>query len=151
MDRRELGLRRFVAESNRIEGITRPPTRLETEELARFVRLESVAIEDLVRFVSVHQPGARLRDRAGLDVRVGLYYPPPGGPVVRDELARLLGWANRRELSAWELHIRYETLHPFTDGNGRSGRALWAWQYGPEQAFSLGFLHRFYYETLERC
>lgn len=45
----------------------------------------------------------------------------------------------------WEVHIAYEMLHPFTDGNGRSGRMLWAWQM---RNFPLDFLHTFYYQTL---
>jgi len=37
------------------------------------------------------------------------------------------------------------------DGNGRSGRAIWAWQMlGDEQdPFAIPFLHRFYYQTLD--
>lgn len=37
------------------------------------------------------------------------------------------------------------------DGNGRSGRAIWAWMRLKENRdpFQLGFLHSFYYESLE--
>ncbi len=47
--------------------------------------------------------------------------------------------------------VRYELLHPFSVGNGRSGRTLWAWcmlRRG-DDPFTLPFLHRFYYQTLE--
>lgn len=43
----------------------------------------------------------------------------------------------------------YETLHPFTDGNGRSGRALWLWAMGGIHRAPLGFLHHFYYQALQ--
>lgn len=134
---------KFVIESNRIEGITRGPTVAELKEFDRFMALRAVTIEELERFVSVYQPNAVLRDKVGLNVRVGGHRPPSGGPEIREALRDFL--ERIPENSAYENHLRYETLHPFTDGNGRSGRVLWAWQY---QDLSLGFLHRFYYQTL---
>jgi hypothetical protein len=134
---------KFVEESNRIEGILRPPTPAELEEFKRFLALEEVTVEEMEHFVSVYQPGARLRDKLGLDVRVGGYLPPRGSPQIRDHLVDLL---YDDEMSAHEQHVAYEALHPFTDGNGRSGRMLWAWRM---KTFPLGFLHSFYYQTLD--
>lgn len=138
----------FVTESNRIEGINRDPTEAELDECERFLNLELVTVGQLKRFVSVYQPGAVLRNREGLNVRVGNHFPIPGGPGVETDLNLLLDAANclsRDDYSAYKTHLRYETLHPFTDCNGRSGRMLWAWQM---RAFPLGFLHHFYYQTL---
>lgn len=133
----------FVVESNRIEGIHRSPTEAELDEFDRFMALSAVTIADLERFVAVYQPDARLRDKPGLNVRVGVHRPPSGGPHIRKSLQVLLDDLSTH--SAFQAHVRFESLHPFTDGNGRSGRALWAWQH---RDLSLGFLHRFYYQAL---
>ena len=133
----------FITESNKIEGITRPPTKSEVEVFTKFLELKKVTVGDLENFVSVYQPGAALRDQVGLNVRVGTHYPPSGGPEIKGRLKGIL--ANLSTMSPYEAHVEYETLHPFTDGNGRSGRALWAWQMGE---FPRGFLHEFYYQTL---
>jgi hypothetical protein len=140
----------FIRESNKIEGIIRDPTQEEIAEFNRFFKLRIITIEELERFVSVYQPGAKLRDEYNLNVRIGKYYPPFGGPEIRDKLQEILKMplpTNMNDASyAYKRHIAYEKLHPFTDGNGRSGRMLWAWDM---QDISLGFLHRFYYQTLE--
>jgi Fic family protein len=111
--------------------------------------LETISIRELQTFVSVYQPDAVLRDSVGLDVRVGRHFPPLGGPAIVDNLNAIIKDAHRGSdvwKDSYHIHQRYETLHPFTDGNGRSGRMLWLWmiQYAP-----LGFLHTWYYQSLQ--
>jgi Fic family protein len=56
-----------------------------------------------------------------------VHIPPPPG-LVPDLMADLLRFANRKDLSAIAqaaiVHAQFETIHPFTDGNGRVGRGL---------------------------
>ena len=139
----------FVTESNMIEGIHHPPSKAECDAHNTFMALDTVTVEDLERFVGTVQPDAKLRDKRGLDVRVGTHFPEPGGVLVRHALTRLL--CELEDGSPHYVHCQYETLHPFTDGNGRSGRVLWAWCMRKRglNFDQLGFLHTFYYQTLQ--
>ena len=136
-------LEQFVCESNRIEGIEREPTNDEICATAALINVTKPSTSDLEAFVAIIAPGHKLRSEIGMNVRVGDYIAPSGGPYIRGELDFLL---SKLEISdPWSTHVAYETLHPFTDGNGRSGRALWLWQM---QTAPIGFLHQFYYQTL---
>ena len=148
-----MSLRYFVSESNRIEGIQRDPHDREIEELERMLEAPSLTVARLCSFVNVYQPNAMLRKDCGLNVRVGDHIAPPGGPEIRQALEDILDRVNanrgmvRGESGAYAMHHAYETLHPFTDGNGRSGRAVWLWQMRGHAP--LGFLHHWYYQSLQ--
>ncbi len=150
-DRADAELRAFVKESNRIEGIVRAPSAVEMREHAEFLRLGMVTIDNLNRFV--HAVAKRsIRDQPGMNVYVGEHVPPPGGVDIPLRLADLLSDANAGRQSPYRIHHRYETLHPYMDGNGRSGRVLWLWMMlrsrsGPV-ALRRGFLHSWYYQSL---
>lgn len=153
-------LRRFVTESNAIEGIRREPT---TAEMVAHVRLWDVdrelQVSDLELFVAalddVNHQGLLRRER-GDDVIIGgsAHIPPRGGPRVETRLVEILVDAGFRRTSPYVTHARYEALHPFMDGNGRSGRALWAWQmlwqkWDDSVGLELLFLHQWYRQSLE--
>jgi Fic family protein len=66
-------------------------------------------------------------------VRVGRYMPPPPEDVS-GLMFELLTWWNKESakmspvLSSAIVHYRFESIHPFADGNGRTGRALALWE-----------------------
>ncbi len=67
------------------------------------------------------------RGFAGVAPRGALYVPPPPD-TVDAYLADLNTFVNRDDLPALVqaaiAHAQFESIHPFTDGNGRIGRAL---------------------------
>ena len=77
--------------------------------------------------------GGRLRDGpiwvgpSGATIDAATFVAPPTGRVP-DLLADLVGYMNNSEhhgaLQAAVVHVQFETIHPFDDGNGRTGRAL---------------------------
>jgi len=141
-------LRHYVRESNLIEGIHRTPSR---RELAAHVFLcmePELTVSGLCQFVKAVQPNARLRVSAGVNVTVGKHIPPPGGQGILYALDEIVARVNAGA-DPVAVHHDYETLHPFTDGNGRSGRAIWMRQLGP-RALVNRFLTEWYYKSLER-
>ncbi len=140
----------FVRESNLIEGIDRAPADYELEAHRRLLACDFLTpkgVEDFVFDIC----GKQLRREVGMDVRVGPHFPPKGGPRIATQLETLLEAVNARGFDSFTAHVVYEKLHPFMDGNGRSGRAIWAWMMQREgrDPFSLPFLHRWYYQSLD--
>ena len=138
----------FIRESNGIEGLHHDPTQDEIKAHVAFLVQRTITVTDLELFVFAVQPGAVLRRRKGLNVWVGNHRPPPGGPGIEPALSWLLEDVDRSCHYVYDIHCQYESLHPFTDGNGRSGRVLWLWMMGGIEAVPLGFLHSFYYQAL---
>jgi Fic family protein len=58
----------------------------------------------------------------------GAEFVPPAPQLVAGLLADLVTYCNERDssalLQAAMVHAQFETIHPFADGNGRTGRAL---------------------------
>jgi Fic/DOC family protein len=140
-------LARFLRESLDIEGIERSVTTEEIDATITFLR-GPLNGRSVCQLQAVYAPGNPLRDRPGMNVRVGRYIAPAGGPPIKDALDGMTDGGARPD--PYEVHVAFELLRPFMDGNGRTGRAVWVWLMleSGQNPFTLSFLHRFYYQTL---
>ena len=96
-----------------------------------------IANEDVLRLHrivagEVMDQGDAGRYRA-MRVQVGEYVPPPPGEVPGLMLELLEWWNGEAPAlspvpSSAIVHYRFEAIHPFADGNGRTGRALALWE-----------------------
>jgi Fic family protein len=73
-------------------------------------------------------PGTTLKNAGTGEI---LYSPPEGETLLRDKLDNLWNFINGEEHAAIDplikmaaMHYQFESIHPFTDGNGRTGRIL---------------------------
>ena len=73
-------------------------------------------------------PGTALKNAINGEI---IYTPPCCEEVLREKLAALEQFINEPELSALDplvkmalIHYQFEAIHPFADGNGRTGRII---------------------------
>jgi Fic family protein len=99
--------------------------------------LATIGHEEILRLHKILAADVMDQGQAGkyrtIYVRVGQYRPPPP-TEVQPLMTDLLAWWNADAptlspvLSSAILHYRFEAIHPFADGNGRTGRALALWE-----------------------
>ncbi len=120
-----------------------------------------VCHEDVLELHRIIAEGAMDQGKPGgyrtIHVRVGPHVPPPPGDVS-GLIFELLEWWNGESrilspvISSAILHHRFETIHPFADGNGRTGRALALWElyrrgFDTKHVFAVD---EYYWEDRER-
>jgi len=90
-------------------------------------------------------------------------FVPPPVPEMQQALSDLEGFVHAEDeflvlIKAGLLHAQFETIHPFTDGNGRTGRMLITMFLWREKLLSMPVLYlssyfrkhkQLYYETLD--
>lgn len=139
-----------LEEVRALEGGTRLPAaaeRAQREVLNYFASLRwmerrarqkrPVGHEDLFRLHRQLAEGVMDQGEPGryrtIAVRVGRHVPPPP-EQVSGLMRELLAWWNGPSaewspvLTSAILHYQFEAIHPFADGNGRTGRLLALWE-----------------------
>jgi Fic family protein len=105
--------------------------------IERNARKSPIRHEDVLRLHKIIAGSVMAQGVAGryrtIAVRVGKYVAPRADEVS-GLMFELLDWWNKRApiqspvLSSAILHYRFEEIHPFADGNGRTGRAIALWE-----------------------
>ncbi len=140
---------KFCTESNRIEGIySRKSDNKMFESFGWFLEIQHLSNQDVVKFALDLSPKCVLRDRPGMNVLIGSHFPIGGGTGVKNAMDCMFS-QDIKFMHAFEFHQLFEKLHPFMDGNRRTGRAIWLWMMLKRSSdVSLGFLHTWYYQSL---
>lgn len=88
-------------------------------------QVQSTLVENKAGFRTI--PGTELKNQAGETV----YTPPQNGIDVERYMSELEAFINTPELCDWDpliklavIHHQFESIHPFYDGNGRTGRII---------------------------
>ena len=98
---------------------------------------KTITHEDVLKLHAIIASDVMDQGQAGryrdIRVRVGKYLPP-APEMVSGLMAELLEWWNTKSaqwspvISSAIIHYQFEAIHPFADGNGRTGRALALWE-----------------------
>ncbi len=105
--------------------------------IEKSVSEKPIAHEDVLKLHAIIASDVMDQGKAGryrdILVRVGRYLPP-APEMISGLMSELLEWWNK-EAPKWSpvvtssiIHYRFEDVHPFADGNGRTGRTLALWE-----------------------
>lgn len=122
----------FIKESNNIEDIFDDTSLIDGLNAWRYIRDKKVINHFMVKYVH----GLVMANQPLDDLYKGEYrhknihvggYEAPHYSTVEDYMSKWLLLMNGDDVSWKDLHIMFEKIHPFVDGNGRVGRLLMHW------------------------
>lgn len=144
----------FAQEDSQADAMTREALRYRTALYQGFRHLESkplcvtTALEVCSTIKSMEMdvrkvPGTNLTNRATGEV---IYTPPVGEQVIRELLGNWESFLNAEDdidplIKMAIAHYQFEAIHPFIDGNGRTGRVLNILYLIDQQLLSLPILY----------
>jgi Fic family protein len=98
---------------------------IKSRPLATGLFIEIAQIIKQTEFTVRRVPGTRIANNRGQTI----YTPPEGEAVIRDKLRELENFMHADDeldilVKMALVHYQFEAIHPFADGNGRTGRIL---------------------------
>lgn len=114
---------------------------------------------ELVQCIKQNTAGIRTTPGTTLSNTKGevIYTPPSGEHVIREKMANLESFINENDaidplIKMAVSHYQFEAIHPFSDGNGRTGRILLLLQLKLEQLLDVPalFLSEYIIEHKEK-
>jgi Fic family protein len=130
--------RAFTAKTSRVDPSTKEVLRYREalwegyNELKKRPILATNLFVKLVQRIKENQaairrtPGTTISNEATGEI---IYTPPEGEAVIRDKLKNLEDYIHDEDdidplIKLALIHYQFETIHPFSDGNGRTGRII---------------------------
>ena len=130
--------RAFTAKTSRVDPATKEVLRYREalwegyNELRKRPILATNLFVKLVQRIKENQagirrtPGTTISNAATGEI---IYTPPEGEAVIRDKLKNLEDYIHGEDdidplIKLALIHYQFETIHPFSDGNGRTGRII---------------------------
>lgn len=130
--------RAFSAQTSQVDAATKEVLRYRQALWEGFNTLRQRPLLTTNLFVKVVQrikqnqagirntPGTKIANAATGEV---IYTPPEGETIIRDKLKNLESYIHEEDtvdplIKLALIHYQFECIHPFTDGNGRTGRIL---------------------------
>jgi Fic family protein len=115
------GVRQFDAVTDMIENFSDPERKFKLRP-SHLLHLQRIALEGLSSYAGNFRP-------AGIEIG-GSKHKPPGAHMVPEEIEHMCDYINDNWEKSSPVHLaayslwKLNWIHPFTDGNGRTARAI---------------------------
>jgi Fic family protein len=121
----------FLRESNAIEGVYDDYSLLKAQEAWEYLIVQdTLTVDVILKTHAILMAGKLKPEETGALRKCHVWVGNRKGEHFNFVPHKILGWAYdtmQPNPDSIKLHVKYETIHPFVDGNGRTGRMFLNW------------------------